>query len=267
MNLNNNQFFQHLTCFFEVLDVKKVFILMSNLITTNTKIFIVRNVEIMLDRDVATFYKVSVKTLNKAKSRNLKLFEHDAFQLTKEEYSEILKSYNILTPPKGHRPTAYTARGAYKLSAFLGSAAATEMADVIFDYFMSFRNQQRGLVLSPNQASLLENKMSDFINKLEKSQTQNNFYAPVNLIQGSNNQIQVGLNEEFAIEMFKIMSDQQATSNQNIQKLISEILEKKQAGDQKGILDHLKTLADIGSSVTSISKGVPAIIEIIKKLF
>lgn len=59
-----------------------------------SKIYIVRNKKIRLDRDLAELYKVETRVLNQAVSRNMERFpEEFMFQLTPEEF-EILKSQN-----------------------------------------------------------------------------------------------------------------------------------------------------------------------------
>lgn len=60
--------------------------------TIQKKIYQVREETVMLDRDLATLYGVSVKVLNQAVKRNLIKFPSDfMFQLTKEEELEILR--------------------------------------------------------------------------------------------------------------------------------------------------------------------------------
>ena len=57
-----------------------------------SKIYIVRNKKIMLDRDLAELYEVETRVLNQAVNRNIERFpEEFMFQLTNEEF-EILNS-------------------------------------------------------------------------------------------------------------------------------------------------------------------------------
>jgi len=56
-----------------------------------SKIYIVRDKKIMLDRDLAELYEVETRVLNQSVSRNMERFpEEFMFQLTPEEF-EILK--------------------------------------------------------------------------------------------------------------------------------------------------------------------------------
>ena len=57
-----------------------------------SKIYVVRNKKIMLDRDLAEPYEVKTRVLNQAVNRNIERFpEEFMFQLTSDEF-EILKS-------------------------------------------------------------------------------------------------------------------------------------------------------------------------------
>jgi len=55
-----------------------------------TKIFIIREQKVMIDRDLAELYGVLTGNLNKAVKRNIKRFPEDfMFQLTKEEFDNL----------------------------------------------------------------------------------------------------------------------------------------------------------------------------------
>jgi len=57
-----------------------------------SKIYIVRNKKIMLDRDLADLYEVETRVLNQAVNRNIERFPKEFMsQLTSEEF-DILKS-------------------------------------------------------------------------------------------------------------------------------------------------------------------------------
>jgi len=61
-----------------------------------SKIYVMRNKRIMLDRDLAELYDVETNVLNQAVKRNIERFpEEFMFQLNTEEF-EILKSQNEL---------------------------------------------------------------------------------------------------------------------------------------------------------------------------
>jgi hypothetical protein len=57
-----------------------------------SKIYLIREQKVMLDRDLAELYQVETRTLNQAVRRNIDRFPKDfMFQLTKHEF-ENLKS-------------------------------------------------------------------------------------------------------------------------------------------------------------------------------
>ena len=71
----------------------------------NQKIYTVRSVKIMLDRDLAELYEVETRVLNQSVKRNKELFPSDfMFQLTKEEYENM--SSQIVMTSKTKRPNS-----------------------------------------------------------------------------------------------------------------------------------------------------------------
>ncbi|MBE5969804.1 MAG: ORF6N domain-containing protein [Lachnospiraceae bacterium] len=57
------------------------------------QIFDVRGYKVMLDSDIAVYFGVETKALNRAMKRNIKRFpDNFCFQLIREEYKEILRS-------------------------------------------------------------------------------------------------------------------------------------------------------------------------------
>lgn len=97
-----------------------------------SRIFTIRGVQVMLDRDLAEFYGVETKVLNQAVKRNIERFpEHFMFQLTEQELKEMslemrLRS-QIVTSNRGgvrYRPYVFTEQGVSQLSAVLRSKVA-----------------------------------------------------------------------------------------------------------------------------------------------
>jgi hypothetical protein len=71
----------------------------------NQKIYTVRSIKIMLDRDLAELYEVETRVLNQSVKRNIELFPSDfMFQLTKEEYENM--SSQIVMTSKTKRPNS-----------------------------------------------------------------------------------------------------------------------------------------------------------------
>ena len=73
----------------ELEDNKRVFHREQVLVLSDiqNRIFTIRGVQVMLDRDLANQYQVATKALNQAVKRNIRRFpERFMFQLTKEEF-------------------------------------------------------------------------------------------------------------------------------------------------------------------------------------
>jgi len=80
-----------------------------------SKIYTIRNKQVMLDNDLAELYGVDTKRLNEQVKRNIERFPEDyMFELTTEEF-ENLKSQNATSSSKhgGRRtsPKAFTEYG------------------------------------------------------------------------------------------------------------------------------------------------------------
>ena len=91
-----------------------------------SKIYLIRNQRVMLDKDLAGLYEVETRILNQAVSRNPERFpEMFMFQLTKAEF-EILKSQIVTSSWGGTRklPYAFTEQGVAMLSSVLRSKRA-----------------------------------------------------------------------------------------------------------------------------------------------
>ena len=78
----------------------------------HTKIYLIRGHRVMIDKDLAVLYKVTVFNLNKAVKRNLGRFPADfMFQLNQEEYNSLLFQIGISKKGRGGRrflPYAFT---------------------------------------------------------------------------------------------------------------------------------------------------------------
>lgn len=103
---------------------------MPNLLSTEviaSKIFVLRGKKIMLDRDLASLYKVPTKRLNEQVKRNLKRFPADfMFQLTQTEKNELVANCDRFDTLKHSTvmPYAFTEQGVAMLSSVLNSERA-----------------------------------------------------------------------------------------------------------------------------------------------
>lgn len=109
------------------------------------KIYTIRGVQVMLDSDLADFYMIETKNLNKAVKRNIGRFPIDfMFQLSDQELKELNLKFQIGTSSLKHGgrrflPYVFTEQGVAMLSAILKSNIAIEISVKIMQAFVSMR--------------------------------------------------------------------------------------------------------------------------------
>ena len=106
-----------------------------------SKIYLVREEKVMLDRDLAELYGVETKQLKRAVRRNEKRFPVDfMFELTREEFHH-LRSQIDTSSWGGTRyvPMAFTEQGVAMLSSVLNSDRAIEVNIQIIRIFTKLR--------------------------------------------------------------------------------------------------------------------------------
>src|SRR3989338_10461505 len=115
--------------------------LISNEKSIQNKIYFIRGVQVMLDRDLAELYEVLTRNLNKAVKRNIKRFPKDfMFQLSKKEFENL--KFQIGTSSWGgirKLPYVFTEHGVATLSGILNSLKAIEVNIQIVRAFVSMR--------------------------------------------------------------------------------------------------------------------------------
>lgn len=123
----------------ELLPMKKSLIPLG---TIGSKILLIRGQKVMLDRDLAELYGVTVKSLNQAVKRNKRRFPEDfMFQLTPAEFTAILKSQFVTSRWGGRRKLSYafSEQGVAMLSSVLHSPRAVDVNIMIMRVFVQLR--------------------------------------------------------------------------------------------------------------------------------
>ena len=107
------------------------------------KILLIRNQQVMLDRDIAELYGVETRILNQAVKRNMERFPDEfCFQLNKDEFEKWKSQFVISNSIKmglRKRPFAFTEQGVAMLSAVLKSDTAVTASIQIMKAFVSMR--------------------------------------------------------------------------------------------------------------------------------
>ena len=156
--------------------------IMVNEESIKAKIYTVRDLQVMLDSDLAELYGVESKRLNEQVKRNIERFpENFRFQLSEEEYqnlrSQIATSISdnyctqIITIEHGGRrylPYVFTEQGVSMLSAVLKSKIAVQVSIQIIEAFVNMRKFISNNALIFQRLETLENKQSKNDEKFNK---------------------------------------------------------------------------------------------------
>ena len=127
------------------------------------KIYTIRNLQVMLDRDLAELYQVETKALNQAVKRNIDRFPEDfMFQLSNEEFDNWRSQFVTSKSDKmGLRraPYAFTEQGVSMLSSVLKSKVAIDISVKIIRTFVSMRKIITSNSLMFERFERIENKL------------------------------------------------------------------------------------------------------------
>ena len=108
-----------------------------------SKIYLIRGMKVMIDRDLAELYGVETKRLKEAVRRNLMRFPEDfMFEMTKEELAEWMMENELSKETKqGLRyvPFCFTEQGVIMLSCVLNSERAIEVNIRVIRIFTKLR--------------------------------------------------------------------------------------------------------------------------------
>ncbi|MGN6435427.1 MAG: ORF6N domain-containing protein [Agriterribacter sp.] len=130
------------------------------------KIYVIRGVKVMLDRDLAEMYGVETRALNQAVQRNLSRFPHDfMFRITEFEFQNLISQ--IVTSSWGgtrKMPYAFTEQGVAMLSSVLRSERAVQVNIQIVRVY----TQMRQLILDNKELWLKIEKIEQALVKKDE---------------------------------------------------------------------------------------------------
>ena len=143
---------------------------MNDITTIEGKILVIRDQQVMLDRDLAEIYGYSTKAFNQQVKNNIEKFPEDMmFKLTKDEIgilsrSKFLTSMMQTEGMKGGRvylPYAFTEQGIYMLMTVLKGELATQQSIALVRLFKQMRHyfaENVGIIsrISSTEAKLIE---------------------------------------------------------------------------------------------------------------
>jgi ORF6N domain len=112
-------------------------------VSVESRILVLRNHKVILDRDLAELYGVSVKRLNEQVKRNRNRFPADfMFQVTTKEQQFLRSQFATSSGTHGgsrYAPYAFTEHGAIMAATVLNSERAVEMSVFVVRAFVRLR--------------------------------------------------------------------------------------------------------------------------------
>lgn len=160
------------------------------------KIYILRGVKVMLDKDLAEMYGVPTARLNEAVKRNITRFPEDfMFQLSNEENKSLISQLAIpkIAGRGGSRklPFAFTEQGVAMLSSVLRSERAiqvniqiirvyTRMKQILFDnkeLWLKLEKIEHALLQKDEEVKLIFNTLKALLVQEQKPRNEIGFLA------------------------------------------------------------------------------------------
>jgi len=136
-----------------------------------SRIFTIRGMQVMIDRDLAELYRVETKALNQAVKRNIKRFPDSfRFRLDEAEKKELVTKCDRFKSLKhsSSLPYAFTEQGVSMLSAVLKSDIAIEVSIKIIETFVAMRRYLSANSLIFERFERIERRLSEHDDNFEK---------------------------------------------------------------------------------------------------
>jgi len=147
----------------------------SNLVDAKiaNKIVVLRDVQVMIDRDIAELYEIDTKALKQAVKRNIERFpESFCFELDKDEFENWRSQFvTSKSDRQGLRyaPYAFTEQGVAMLSAVLRSEKAIKVSIEIMNAFVQMRHYFRNNLALANRLTAVENKVDSKFKTIDEN--------------------------------------------------------------------------------------------------
>lgn len=148
----------------------------NRLTDITNRIYVIRNMKVMLDRDLAELYGVEVRAINQAVKRNIERFPDDfCFKPNSKELAGT-ESQSVIQSDVNSRnfivPTVFTEQDAYALSFVLRSSQAIEMGVFIaraFTHLRRFILKNENLMMELKNHDHLSATFSNFEKRIEQN--------------------------------------------------------------------------------------------------
>ena len=153
------------------------------------RIYEVRGMRVMLDRDLAELYEVEVKYLKRQVNRNIERFPEDfMFEISHEEYNSLRCQNGTLKSGRGqhakYMPYAFIEEGVAMLSGILRSPMAIQVNINIMRAFVAIRHAigaWQGVNLKVEQLSHKVDNLNARVDEILHEQNENNMETSVQI--------------------------------------------------------------------------------------
>ena len=153
------------------------------------RIYEVRGLRVMLDRDLADLYEVEVKYLKRQVNRNIERFPADfMFEISHEEYNSLRCQNGTLKSGRGqhakYMPYAFTEEGVAMLSGILRSPMAIQVNINIMRAFVMIRQAVAALQDTNLKVEQLSHKVDSLnarVDEILHEQNENNMEMAIQI--------------------------------------------------------------------------------------
>jgi hypothetical protein len=162
--------------------------------TVSSKVVTLRDLQVVIDRDVAEIYGVTTREVNQAIRNNPEKFP-DGYVITLSinEKSELIKTFDRFEPLKHSTvmPHAFTEKGLYMLATIIKSKVATEATIAIIETYTKLRHLARTIqavndhMEEPDNASLQRMMTDVFADSLPVKMRKTTFSVNAGIIKFS----------------------------------------------------------------------------------
>lgn len=147
--------------------MSKVIVIPDDIISS--KIYLIRNQKVMLDKDLAELYVVETKQLKRQVRRNMERFPEDfMFELSQQEFDNLRSQFGTSNwGGTRYVPMAFTEQGVAMLSSVLNSSTAIKVNIQIIRVFTKIREMLTDTLSMKLEIEEIKKKLSNHTKNIE----------------------------------------------------------------------------------------------------
>jgi hypothetical protein len=135
----------------------------------SSKIYLIRNQKVMLDKDLSELYVIETKQLKRQVRRNLERFPEDfMFELSQQEFDNLRSQFGTSSwGGSRYMPMAFTEQGVAMLSSVLNSPTAIKVNIQIIRVFTKIREMLTDTLSLKLEIEEIKKKLSNHTQNIE----------------------------------------------------------------------------------------------------